>query len=169
MAVSAIGVCAVNIIVNPSIFVAMSRSGLFFESFGRLHQKTGAPILALVAQLVLSLAYLLWAHAEELFGVGSEVMNIEVLTGSVVFAEWVFHGLVAWGLIRLRATRPELKRPYRSFAYPLAPALYLTAAVLVLGGNIWMSPGIQIGVGLAVIALGALVYHPWRAFLARNG
>ena len=60
-----------------------------------------------------------------LFGWASERMDVGKLTESVVFAEWVFHGLTAWGLIRLRMRRPELPRPYRSLAFPLAPAIYL--------------------------------------------
>jgi APA family basic amino acid/polyamine antiporter len=166
MAVSAIGVCAVNVIVTPTIFVAMARSGLFFRSFARLNAR-GAPTLALAAQLGLALGYLAWAHSTELFGWTSDLMDVSRLTDSVVFAEWVFHGLTAWGLIRLRARRPELDRPYRSFAFPLAPAIYLAVAIGVLGGNVVRAEPSLTGVGLGVIAAGALVYGPWRAFLRR--
>ena len=159
MAVSAIGVCAVNIIVTPGIYVGMARSGLFFKSFGRLHARTGAPVLALCTQAALALAYLGWSHA------GSETMDTDTLTGSVVFAEWIFHGLVALGLMLLRARRPELPRPYRSLAYPLAPALYLVTATLVVFGNLWASPFARTGIGLGVLLAGALVYRPWRAYL----
>ena len=161
LAVSAIGVCAVNMIVTPTIFVGMARSGLFFRSFERCNAR-GAPVFALAAQLVLALAYLLWAHSETLFGWTGKVMNVDKLTGSVVFVEWVFHGLTAWGLIRLRRLRPALPRPYRSFAYPLAPAIYLVAAVGVLGGNLKTAEWRLTGLGLAVLALGAVVYVPWR-------
>ena len=169
MAVSAIGLCAVNVIVNPTIFVAMSRSGLFFRSFGRLHARTGAPILALVTQLVLALGYLAWAHADAFVEVSEEAMDIDVLTGSVVFAEWVFHGLVAWGLIQLRRRHADLPRPYRSFAFPLAPGLYLAAALMVVVGNLATAPGLTTGVGLGVLALGALLYPSWRRLFRSAG
>jgi APA family basic amino acid/polyamine antiporter len=167
MAVSAIGVCAVNVIVTPTIFVAMARNGLFFKSFARLNAR-GAPVNALSAQLVLALGYLAWAKSELLFGWSSERMNVGKLADSVVFAEWVFHGLTAWGLIRLRMRRPDLVRPYRSFAYPLAPLVYLVVAAGILGGNLKNAEWSMTGVGLGVLALGALVYAPWRAVM-RSG
>ncbi len=159
MAVSAIGVCAVNVIANPAIFVAMARNGLFFKSFGEQHARTGAPILALIAQAAIALVYLVWQH----------FADMSALIGSVVFAEWIFHGLVAYGLIRLRRMRPELPRPYRSFAFPLAPVLYLVTAFLVVGGNLASSPGVHAAIGLSVLAVGALVYKPWRLGVLRSG
>jgi basic amino acid/polyamine antiporter, APA family len=167
MAVSAIGLCAVNVIVTPAIFVGMARGGLFFRSFGRLHARTGAPVAALCAQLVLALLYLCWMHSETLFGAALEGMDVDTLTGSVVFAEWFFHGLIAWGLIRLRKRRPELPRPYRSFAFPLAPAVYLVAAACVLAGNLALTRGLETAVGASVLAAGALIYAPWRRFFRR--
>lgn len=166
MAVSAIGLCTVNVIVTPTIFVGMAKSGLFFRSFGRLHPRTGAPVAALFTQLVLALAYLSWAHSETLFAASPEGMTVDRLTGSVVFAEWFFHGLVAYGLIRLRARRPELPRPYRSLAFPLAPALYLAAAAAVLAGNLATARGLETAVGASVLVAGALVYAPWRRLFA---
>ena len=118
-----------------------------------------APTTAPLLPLALALAYLGWSHA------GSETMDTDTLTGSVVFAEWIFHGLVALGLMLLRARRPELPRPYRSLAYPLAPALYLVTATLVVFGNLWASPFSRTGIGLGVLLAGALVYRPWRAYL----
>ncbi len=168
MAVSAIGLCAVNVIVTPSIFVGMAKSGLFFRAFGRQHPRTGAPVAALFAQLVLALAYLAWAHSQTLFGASLQGMDVGRLTGSVVFAEWFFHGLVAYGLIRLRARRPELPRPYKSLAFPLAPAVYLGAAACVLAGNLATARGLETAIGAAVLAAGALVYLPWRRLFARG-
>jgi APA family basic amino acid/polyamine antiporter len=156
------------VIVTPSIFVGMAKSGLFFRGFGRQHPRTGAPVAALMAQLVLALAYLAWAHSQTLFGASLQGMDVGRLTGSVVFAEWFFHGLVAYGLIRLRARRPELPRPYKSLAFPLAPALYLGAAACVLAGNLATARGLETAVGAAVLAAGALVYAPWRRLFARG-
>jgi len=167
MAVSALGVCVINVIVTPTIFVGMARSGLFFKSFGKLNAR-GAPVAALGAQLVLALAYLAWAHSEALFGWSSSGMNTDKLTGSVVFIEWVFHGLTAWGLIRLRRMRPELPRPYRSLAFPLAPTVYLVMALGILGYNLANADPSLTGVGVGVLAVGAVVYAPWRALMSRR-
>ena len=167
MGVSALGIATVNILATPSIYVAMAKHGLFFRGFARLHSRTGAPTLALCAQLALALTYLGVGHP----AVG--LLDLDTLTGSVVFAEWFFHALTAYGLIRLRRTRPELPRPYTSFAFPLLPGLYLLVALSVIVGNLYVSSrGAEgartVGLGLGVMLLGALVYAPWRALVARG-
>ena len=50
MAVSALGFLVATLITTPGIYVAMSREGLFFRGFGKLHERTGAPTLALITQ-----------------------------------------------------------------------------------------------------------------------
>lgn len=170
VAVSAFGVCAVNIIVTPGIYVAMAREGLFFEGFGKLHAKTRAPVVALLTQGVLALAYLYWSFtsarppraASEGFR-----MDINLLTSSVVFAEWIFHGLVAWGLLWIRKNRPDLPRPFRSPLWPLAPTVYVVTAAVIVIGNLFSTDITITGVGLAVLAAGALVYRPWRRLTTR--
>src|SRR6186713_817736 len=87
MAVSALGVCVVTVIVTPWLYVAMAKEGLFFSRFARLSPTTGAPVAALLAQMVVALAYWLWGRAE-------------LVVDAVVFVEWIFHALVAIALLR---------------------------------------------------------------------
>ena len=88
---------------------------------------------------------------------------------SVVFVEWIFHGLVAAGLILLRKRRPELPRPYTSPLYPWGPAVYVVAAALVVGGTLWLEePKVKV-LGLAFVTSGAIAYRPWRRLVARAG
>ena len=178
IAISAIGVCAVIIIVTPAIYVAMSREGLFFKSFSRLHKRTNAPVLALLLQAVLALGYLAWSHAGVFLDLPPDDpddprMNPVQLANSVVFAEWIFHGLVAYCLLRLRARRPELPRPFKSFLWPAAPVLYLLTALVVVIGNIrealYNAEARQLTlVGLTVLGVGALLYQPWRWLMRRS-
>ena len=154
MAVSALGVAAVNVIVGPWLYVAMAKEKLFFGAVGRLHPRTGAPVVALLLQGTLAIGYFFASTLRE-------------LVDSVVFIEWVFHGLAALALLRLRALRPSLPRPFRSFAYPLAPLVYLVAAVLVVGGTLWQADWSVKGQALAATAVGAVVYWPWRRLVDR--
>jgi APA family basic amino acid/polyamine antiporter len=154
MGISALGICAVIVIATPWLYVAMARERLFFAGFGRLHPRTGAPVLALLVQAAVALLYLV-------FG------TLQSLVDSVVFVEWIFHGLVALALILLRVRRPDLPRPYASPLFPLAPAIYLLAALLVVGGSLWQAERRPVVTGLAIVALGALLYVPWRRLLAR--
>lgn len=151
--VSALGVCIVTILATPWLYVAMAREGLFFAGIGRLHPKTGAPVNALSLQMLVALAYWFWGRAE-------------VLVDSVVFVEWIFHALVAVALLRLRATRPDLPRPFRSPLYPLAPAGYLVIATAVVAGNLIQANARAVVIGASVLAVGALIYRPWRALVS---
>lgn len=158
LTVSAIGICTVNIIATPWMYVAMAREGLFFQRFARLQPKTGAPLLALTLQLCVCLVYWFWGKAE-------------VLTNAVVFVEWVFHALVAWALLSVRWKRPDLPRPFRSPLWPLAPVVYLLVALWVVFGNLYQGMSDAkldtIWIGCAVLAAGAIVYLPWRWLVTR--
>ncbi len=153
IAVSALGVCIVTLVATPWLYVAMAREGLFFARFAEVHPKTGAPIAALLVQGALALAYWVWGRSE-------------VLVNSVVFVEWIFHALVAVALLRLRSTRRDLPRPFRSPLYPLAPVLYVLFAIAVVVGNLLQANVRDTAIGLSVLAVGALVYGPWRRLVA---
>ena len=151
MAVSALGFLVATLITTPGIYVAMAREGLFLQSVGRTHPRTGAPVLALAIQASICLAYLV---------LSGDVRN--ELGDAVVFAEWIFHGLVGVALLRLRRSDRGLSRPFASPLYPLFPILYVVLATAVVAGNLVTSPGHVTLLGLGVLAVGAALYGPWR-------
>ena len=150
ISISAIGFLVATLVATPGIYVAMSREGLFLSSVGRVSARTGAPVLALLIQMVVCLVYLT---------VSSDARG--KLGDSVVFAEWIFHGLVGLALLRIRRLRPELPRPFRSLAYPLFPLVYAAFASVVVVGNLFQQDIDITLLGLGVLALGAVVYVPW--------
>jgi len=153
MAISALGVAIVTIVATPWLYVAMAREKLFFARFAEVGERTGAPTAGLLAQAAITLAYWFWGEAD-------------VLVNSVVFVEWIFHALVAVALLRLRATRPELPRPFRSPLYPLAPVLYVAFAVAVVLGTLLQANVRDTTIGLSVLLVGAIVYRPWRKLVS---
>ncbi len=155
MVVSALGITVVNILATPWMYVAMAKEGLFFRRFADLSPHSGAPTLALLLQAGICLAY--WFSGQA-----------GILVDAVVFVEWFFHGLVALALLRLRSTRTDLARPFASPLYPLAPLVYLLVALGVVGGNLAQANWPTIGIGLAVLLLGALIYKPWQQWIARR-
>lgn len=164
MSVSALGVCAVTVLLTPGIYVAMARSGLFFRAWGRLHARTGAPVLALVTQGAIACGYLLWSGQEAWLGPPAEgAMDLDTLTGSVVFAEWIFHALAAAALLRLRARHPDFG-PFGGPFVRLAPVGYLVAALAVVVGNLVTTDGLRVAVGVTAVGLGGLAYVAWRPF-----
>lgn len=161
MCISAFGICAVNIITTPWLYVAMAREGLFFRSVGAVHEGTGVPRRALLLQALITGVYLFFTLSD--------------LVDSVVFVEWIFHLLAALGLLWLRARRKDLPRPYASPLYPLAPLVYLVAACVVVGGTLSQPRPAEVlgfavdlrALGLSIVALGALLYRPWRWIVER--
>lgn len=153
MAVSALGFLAATLITTPGIYVAMAREGLFLRAFGRMHPRTGAPVVALVTQCVLVLLYLAWSAYDK--------AHVDTLTGAVVFAEWIFHGLAGLALITL-ARRLGPDRPFRSLWFPLFPATYAAlAAAIVVGNLVVTSPKVTM-LGVGVLAVGWCVHAQWK-------
>lgn len=147
LAVSALGWLVVTIFGSPWLYVAMSREGLFPRSFGALSAR-GAPTLGLCCQLVLALVYLSF--------------SLDFLVDAVVTAEWVFHGLVAWGLLRFRRRNPDAPRPFTSPLYPLAPLCYLVAAVVTLVAQFTTGEVERLVPLLAVLVVGTVAHAVWR-------
>jgi APA family basic amino acid/polyamine antiporter len=156
MTVSAFGFLVATLIATPGIYVAMAREGLFPSVFGRLNERTGAPVVALVAQCGMALGYL---------SLGND--SVGLLTDAVVFAEWIFHALCGLALLKL-ARRLGSARPFVSPLYPLFPIMYTAIAVAVVVGNLLTNDPAMTGIGICVLALGAAVYWPWTRNAARR-
>ncbi len=137
---------------------AAARDGNFFQVFGRLHRTGGFPVVSL---LYLGGAAVVCCF----FSLGQVIAALVVLRIVVQFL------LQHVGVMVLRRTRPEMKRPFRMWLYPLPPLLALAGFVYILtvrtnsGRQLWMTAG--------VVALGAAAYgaREWAAGrgLVRNG
>ena len=138
------------ILAGARVYYAMARDGVFFRKVGTLNERR-VPATALVLQSV-------WVALLCLTGSYNQLLNY------VIFAALVFYALTTIGLFILRARRPDAERPYRTFGYPVLPALYiaLTTVVMVL---ILLSPSTRQDamLGLALVVLGVPVYFAWRS------
>ncbi len=146
------------ILAGARAYYAMARDGLFFRRVARLNTaKVPGWALALegawAAFLVLPRTY---DPATRVYG------NLYGnLLDYVISAALVFYILTIAGVFRLRRSRPEAMRPYRTIGYPVVPALYIvgaTAILLVLfryrTATTWP--------GLIIVLLGVPVYFLWR-------
>jgi APA family basic amino acid/polyamine antiporter len=95
----------------------MSSEGLFFKKAAQLNN-VGVPAWAMWLQNA-------WAILLCFSG------SYSVLIKFATFGSMVFYIVTILGLFRLRKTQPNLPRPYKAFAYPVLPALYLLLAVLI--------------------------------------
>jgi APA family basic amino acid/polyamine antiporter len=83
--------------------------------------------------------------------------SYRVLFTRVIFTGWIFYGLMAIGLFILRH-RPEIKREYRIWGYPVVPAIFVVAAFSIVINQIVANPGESL-VGLTFVFVGLPVYH----------
>ena len=137
------------ILSGARVYYAMARDKLFFAGAGRLN-KNHVPASALIVQSV-------WTSLLCLTGTYGQLLNY------VIFAALVFYALTTIGLFRLRATRPDIERPYKALGYPVLPALYIVLssaiAIILLIADKTRSQAIS---GLVLVALGIPVYFIWR-------
>jgi APA family basic amino acid/polyamine antiporter len=84
----------------------------------------------------------------------------ETLYTKAIYSEWVFYALVTAGIFLLRRREPSLLRPYRTWGYPIVPAVFVILAVLILADTLFTSPSDAIGC-LALIVSGIPAYFLW--------
>ncbi|HJS91412.1 MAG TPA: amino acid permease [Steroidobacteraceae bacterium] len=147
MGISALATLHAVIMAESRITYALSRSGLFFEFAGRVQPRFRSPQGALLFLGGLGAVIALTGTFEQLFSL-------------YIFAIWIFFALGALALLRLRATEPELPRPYRTLGYPWTPLLFLTAA-LALTTNLWLDQPVRSSIGLLMILAGLPCYYAW--------
>jgi APA family basic amino acid/polyamine antiporter len=99
---------------------AIARDGYFFKALAEVHPRFHTPSLAIVVQAVMSILLLL--------GGGGFKDFIEL----AIFAEWLFYMIAASTIFVFRRREPERDRAYRTWGYPVVPALFVVAAAVLL-------------------------------------
>ena len=79
----------------------------------------------------------------------------------IISAALIFYILTIAGVFRLRTLRPNAIRPYRAFGYPIIPALYLIAALVILVVLFAYRPSTTIP-GVVIVLIGVPVYFGFR-------
>jgi len=79
----------------------------------------------------------------------------------VIFSEFLFYALVTAGIFILRRRMPELERPYRTWGYPLIPAIFVIVSVLVLVNTLHHQWSDSVW-ALALVGSGIPAYFLWR-------
>ena len=151
--ISSFGCLAATTLYASRIYAPMADDGVFPRVFGRIDERRRTPAAALWLQGA-------WAAALALTGGYTSLFTY------VTFGSLLFHLLGGLALFRLRATRPAAPRPYRAHGYPVVPALFVGATLLLAGGTLASAPR-QSLLGLLVIGTGLPAYAWWRRRPAR--
>ena len=145
---SSFGTLHTSILAGSRITYAMAQDGLLPRALGQVTPRTRIPAVSVVLHGV-------WASVLALSG------SFDTLTDYVIFGSWIFYGMAGAAVFVLRRKWPDVERPYRTWGYPVVPALFLlvTAYLLV---NTFVATPTQALWGLALIALGLPVYAFYR-------
>ncbi|HEX2721714.1 MAG TPA: amino acid permease [Gemmatimonadaceae bacterium] len=144
MMTSTLGSLHTGVLAGARIPYAMSRDGLFFKRLGIATPRTHVPANAVIALAI-------WAGILVLSG------SFDELTDSVIFASYLFYGLVTASVFLFRRTRPDAERPYRTWGYPVIPAIFLGVTAWLLITTLITSPR-QSLIGLVIVSLGFPIY-----------
>lgn len=155
VALSALGCVNGMTLGGARVIYAMARDGSLPDVLGRLSRRQ-APVPALIAQMVWSLLLIFSGSYDQLFTY-------------VVFAAFLFYGLTAVALLRLRRIRPDAPRPYKAPWYPWLPLGYVIFTAAFTLNSVIEKPKEALA-GTAILLSGLPVWW-WRrqAIRERSG
>lgn len=154
MAVSILASLNGTVLSGARIPFAAAQDGIFFRSMAHIHPKFESPSISLNVQAAMSTVLLLL------------VGRFQALFELALLGEWIFYMLTATTVFVFRRREPERDRPYRVPGYPVLPAVFVAAALLVITYIFLSNLRNSIG-GLLVIALGLPMYL-WMRYRRQN-
>ncbi len=146
--ISILGALNVTVMIGPRIYFAMAQDGLFFHNLTRVHPRFYTPSNAVIVQA-------LWSSLLILTGTFNFLLNYV----SVIIA--IFSALTVGAVLILRMKRPELKRPYEVWGYPLVPLLFVLANLGIALATLREKP-LDALWGVAIVGLGVPAYLFWQ-------
>lgn len=132
------------VLSGARVYYTMAQDGLFFKQAGTLN-KNAVPQWALWAQCV-------WASLLCLSGQYGDLLDM------ISFVVVLFYVLTIIGIFVLRVKRPDIERPYKAFAYPVLPIIYIVLGLTFCFFLITMKP-LYAGIGFGIVLLGIPVYY----------
>jgi APA family basic amino acid/polyamine antiporter len=125
---------------------AAARDHLFPSVLGEIHPRFKTPWISLLLQAVLSTLLLL------------AIGRFQALFSLAIFSEWLFYALTAATVFVFRIREPNANRPYSVTGYPVVPALFILAALVLLVFSFMNQPRESIA-GALVILCGVPLHY----------
>ncbi len=158
VAINAFGNISTQILCKGRSWHAMSRDGLFFDSFKKLHPVYATPNNALIGQGAWASVLLIGAVLSNYFQSGSAGNNMyETVIDFFSATSTIFNLLTFGSIYVLRKKYPNRARPYKAFLYPtsMIVVLILYTSFLILTLITAPLPSL-LGIGLT--ATGTIYY-----------
>jgi APA family basic amino acid/polyamine antiporter len=140
-----------SILAGSRIPYATARAGLFPAALASVNPRFHTPAASLVGQAVIAGLFTLTGQYQSLYT-------------KVIFSEFLFYALCTAGVFVLRRHEPDLPRPYRTWGYPLVPALFVILSVFLLVNTFWQQRADSTW-GVVLVGSGIPAYWIWKAWV----
>jgi APA family basic amino acid/polyamine antiporter len=144
IAVCILSVLSAMIMAGPRVYYAMSKDGVFFEIFRKVHRVHRTPASSIFLQGAIAIIMVFTA-------------SFDKLLLYIGFTLSLFATLTVIGMIVLRLKEPRLVRTYKTFGYPVTPLLFILGNAWIVYYSITSRPFTSL-FGLATIGVGVIVY-----------
>jgi amino acid transporter len=128
-----------------------ARDGMFFRSFGKLHQTLRFPHISLLVMGAVT-------------AIATFFTLTTIISALIALTIWVqFIGQIA-ALTILRRKQPGLKRPYKQWLYPVPSIIALAGWIYIFQGAGWSAIRIMLawtGLGVVAFLIWAKIEHTW--------
>ena len=133
----------------------MADDGLFFKKIAAVHPRFQSPYVAIWLTAGLGAVFVM-------------IRNFEQLADAFILAIWPFYAAGIAAIYVLRRKRPDLSRPYRVWGYPVTPAIFLVAAVFLLG-NALITDFADVWFVFAIVLAGVPAFWIWQSTVRESG
>ena len=146
--VSVFGSLNGSILVGPRVYYAMAKDRLFFRKVARVHPRFRTPGFSILIQGI-------WASLLTLLGTFEQIFTF------AMFIAILFWIAATASVFTLRKKRPDLARPYKTWGYPVVPAIFIIASTGILLNTLLEKPAEALA-GLVLTAIGIPAYFYWK-------
>lgn len=152
--VSVFGSLNGSILVGPRVYFAMAKDGLFFQKVANVHPRFRTPGFSILIQAV-------WASLLTLLGTFEQILTFAMF---IAIAFWI---AATAAVFTLRKKRPDLPRPYKTWGYPVVPAIFIIASTGILLNTLIEKP-VEALAGILLTVLGIPAYFYWKQHLKKG-
>jgi APA family basic amino acid/polyamine antiporter len=129
---------------------AAARDGYFFRTLADVHPRFRTPGASIITQAAVAIALLLL------------VGKFQALFSLAIFAEWLFYMIATSTVFVFRRREPNAPRPYRTWGYPLVPAIFVLCSAGLLYYT-FMENRRNSEIGSLIILLGIPIFLYFRS------
>jgi len=139
--------------IGPRVTMVMGEDTRALSIFAQ-RSASGVPANAILLQAVVATTLLWWQNFEQV---------LDFIQFSLTFCSF----LAVLGVIVLRRTMPDLPRPYRVWAFPLTPLIFLAVMLFMMTYVVLERPW-QVLASLSVMAVGLLAWAATKSRTAKE-